>query len=254
MKARGAGQPIVLLHPIAMRLEFWDAVGERLKTHFEVISVDLRGHGENPRPATPFSIDDMAQDVIEIVRSLPRGPAIFVGCSMGGMVAQGVAVNAPELVAGLVLANTNHTMGERGAEVMRGRADSAAKGLEITIDQDMARWISEPYGKTHPEMVAKIRSWVLANDARTISLGWRAISNLAYENRLTGVDKPVLVTTGTLDPATRPEAAMKTAAAFRNGRYAPLDDCGHFSPIERPDAFADLVSTFAKDATGRSLT
>lgn len=251
----GAGEPaIVLLHPIAMRLEFWRPVAERLSRKHRVISLDLRGHGRNPRAETGYSIDDLAGDVVALCRSQDVRAACFVGCSLGGMVAQGVALQAPELVSSLVLANTTHRMSPQGAEVMRGRAEASAKGLENTIDQDIARWFSEPFRKAHPEIVATVRGWVLENDPMTVAHGWLAIAELDYESRLHAVTQPVLVTTGSLDPASPPEAARQTAAAFANGRYIEIPDCGHFSPIERPDTFAGIVEEFLATQEGAGQT
>jgi 3-oxoadipate enol-lactonase len=243
-RRRGAGTPVLLLHPIAMRLEFWTPVAEILSARFEVISVDLRGHGDNPPADGPFTIDDLATDVVGLCAGLALPPACLVGCSMGGMVAQGVALQAPQRVAGLILADTNHTIGEAGAAVMNARADEAMRGLERSLDGDINRWFSEPFRGRDPETVARVRDWVLANDPRTVAYGWRAIAGLAYERRLGAVTAPVLVTTGSLDPASPPDAARRTAAAFPNARYEELAGCGHFSPLERPDLFAALVTRF----------
>lgn len=229
-----------------MRIEFWEAVAERLSGTCRVVSVDLRGHGQNPPAEASFSIDDLAGDVIALAKELSLGPATFVGCSLGGMVAQGIALRAPELVSDLVLANTTHTMGEKGAEVMRKRAEDSLKGLDHTIEQDINRWFSERFRAEHPNTVARVRGWVLENDAQTVSFGWQAISRLNYEDRLREVSQPVLVTTGALDPASPPSSAERTAAAFPNGRFVEIAACGHFSPIERPDAFADLVAEFVE--------
>lgn len=249
-ESSGKGDPVVLLHPIAMRLEFWRPVVERLGENHRVVSLDLRGHGQNIPAEAPYSIADLASDVVALCRSLALGPACFVGCSLGGMVAQGVALQAPELVRGLLLANTAHTMDEKGAEVMRGRAEAAAKGLDRTIDQDMARWFSEPFRQTHPTTVETVRTWALGNDPATVAYGWRAIAGLNYQNRLSTITQPVLVTTGTLDPASPPEAARRTAAAFANGRYVEIADCGHFSPIEHPAAFAGIAEELLAASQG----
>jgi pimeloyl-ACP methyl ester carboxylesterase len=157
--------------------------------------------------------------VIALCEELALAPACFVGCSMGGMVAQAIALQAPERVTGLVLADTNHTMGASGAAVMTNRAEEAFKGLERSIDSDINRWFSEPFRARDPQTVAKIRTWVLANDPRTVGFGWQAIAGLDFGDRLAGVATPVLVTTGSLDPASPPEAARRTAAAFTNGSY-----------------------------------
>lgn len=245
---RGTGRPIVLLHPIAMRLEFWDEVAERLAHHACVVALDLRGHGRNTPAAAPFSIEDLAADVVALCRDLDLSPATFVGCSMGGMVAQGVALLAPDRVSRVLLANTTHEMSPAGAETMRQRAERSFGGLENTVDDDLRRWFSEPFRAAHPQVVAKVRRWVLENDARTVGWGWQAISRLGWGNRLKDVGRPVLVTTGALDPASPPAGARATAAAFPNGSYTEIADCGHFSPIERPDEFARIVEEFSHAA------
>ncbi len=238
---RGTGRPVVLLHPIAMRLEFWDDVADRLARHARVVALDLRGHGANLPTTEPFSIEDLAGDVVALCREIRLPPATFVGCSMGGMVAQGVALAAPELVSGLVLANTTHAMSDAGAEVMRQRAERASSDLRNTVEDDLKRWFSEAFRAANPRAVNKVRRWVLENDPRTIGFGWKAISRLGWGDRLAAVRQPVLVTTGALDPASPPAGARETAAAFPNGRYREIADCGHFAPIERPEEFAAIV-------------
>jgi 3-oxoadipate enol-lactonase len=229
-----------------MRLEFWDAVADRLAPHMQVVALDLRGHGENAPAAEPFSIEDLAADVVALCRALDLPPAAFVGCSMGGMMAQGVALLAPDRVSSLVLANTTHAMSPAGAEVMRQRAERSFRGLEHTVEDDLARWFSEPFRSAHPETVEQARRWVLANDPRTVGHGWQAISQLDWGERLKDVGQPVLVTTGALDPASPPAGARATAAAFPHGSYAEIAGCGHFAPIERPDEFARIVEEFTR--------
>lgn len=238
----------MLLHPIAMRLDFWDEVADRLSADYKVIAFDLRGHGQNPPAPAAFTLDDLAGDVAAMLQAMKTGPAIIVGCSMGGMVAQALALRAPELVSGLVLTNTTHTMGSAGAEVMRKRAEETFKGLDRTIDTDLERWLSKGFRAQHSEIIEKVREWVLANDARTVGLAWQAIANLNFSSRLASITQPVLVTTGTFDPASPVEAAKRTAAAFANARFEELQNAGHFAPIERPDVFAALITEFADDA------
>lgn len=237
----GNGNAIVLLHPIAMRLEFWAPVAERLARTNRVISLDLRGHGENARSHAPFTIADLADDVVALAHALDLRQAVFVGCSLGGMVAQAVALGAPELVSGLVLANTTHTMTEQSRGVMLQRAKAAGEGLEQTVDADIERWFSPSYRTTQIRTVDLVRRWVLANDKNVVANGWRAIASLDHREAVAAIDCPVIVTTGSLDPAAPSEQARAMARDFRRARFEEIPNAGHFSPLERPDAFAEIV-------------
>ena len=241
----GAGAPIVFLHPIAMRREFWRPVANLLKDRYQSILIDLRGHGANARPQEPFSLDDLAADVVQLARTHGWGPALFVGCSLGGMVAQGAAVRAPEIVSGLIIANSTHRMSPQGVEVMSQRAQQALTNMTSAVESDLLRWFSQGFRSAYPETVIDVREWALANAPHVVANGWRAIAGLNYEPRLSGVQQPVLALTGSLDPASPPETTRAIAQAFPNGRYLELANAGHFAPLEQPEAFAEAVRSFA---------
>ena len=173
----GAGHPVVLLHPIAMRTEFWDAVAARLSRACQVVSLDLRGHGQNPPAEAPFSIDDLAGDVVALARSCRSVPRHSLAARWAAWSPRASRCRRPDLVTGLVLANTTHTMGEKGADVMQKRAEESAKGLDRTVEPDISRWLSEAFRTAHPDTVETVRGWVLENDAAD-GLGWQAISRL----------------------------------------------------------------------------
>lgn len=245
----GQGYPIVLLHPIAMRLEFWEPVAVRLARTNRVICVDLHGHGGNARAPEPYSIEDLAGEVITLVDRLKLESAVFVGCSLGGMVCQAIALKAPRIVSGLVLANTTHAMTEKSTAVMLQRAEASDKNLAGTVDADIERWFSPAFRATRPETVDTVRRWTLANDSRVVANGWRAIAGLDYEHAVAEIDCPVVVTTGSLDPASPPDAGLAMSRLFPRARFKEIPEAGHFSPLECPDAFAAIVRD-AVTATG----
>lgn len=249
----GSGPPLVFLHPIAMRLEFWEEVATRLNTKYRTVRVDLRGHGRSMPTEEPFSTHDLAGDVIALVRRLGLPPAVFVGCSLGGMVAQGVAIAAPELVAGLVLSNTTHRTGEAAAEVMRGRARRSLEDLPGAVASDIERWFTPGFRASAPEKVEEVRRWALANNPRTVANGWLAIAALDNEQAAGRIEVPVLAMTGSLDPAAPPEATRAMQRAFPNARYLELPGAGHFAPIEQPQAYADAVASLAREAAEQVL-
>lgn len=120
---RGAGRIVMFLHPIGTRAAFWDGVVERIAGRYRCITVDLRGHGDSDVPRQSFSLDDLADDVIELLRFERARDAVVVGCSLGGMVTQGVALKAPDLLGGIVLADTGYKQTPEGRKAVQQRAD-----------------------------------------------------------------------------------------------------------------------------------
>ena len=237
----GNGLPVVLLHPVGMRLEFWDGVIERLAKDHRVIAVDTRGHGSSGVSDAPFSLDGLASDVIELLETIKAAPAILVGCSMGGMLAMGAALLAPQLVSGLVLGNTNHAIDDNGRAVMRQRAQAVREDFPATIAPTIERWFSPAFRSAHPSRVQEVQEWLRANDPEIVAKSWEAIAGLNYGERLENVACPVVALAGELDPASPPATMKRVAAAFPRGVYHEIAGAGHFAPIERPDAFVDAV-------------
>jgi 3-oxoadipate enol-lactonase len=243
-RSRGAGRPMVLLHPVGLRLEFWDRLVTELQGELRLIVPDARGHGESDVPPAPFSLDDMADDTIELLRAVGGGKAVVVGCSMGGMVAQAIALRAPELLAGVVVANTSHTRTAQGRAVMERRAVEAMAGMPAVLDTTLSRWFSETVRLREPEKVAQTRDWLLEADPVVHAWSWRAIRDLAHDDRLGAVHLPALAIAGSDDQSTAPAAVHATAQALANCAYRELAHCGHLAPLEQPARFAALLRDF----------
>ena len=92
---------------------------QHLQNEMCCVSVDFRGHGEIDVPGKPFSLDDLVDVGVELMRVRQLTNAIVVGCSMGGMVAQGVAAKVPELLSGLVIAGTGHAQTPQSGQAMQ---------------------------------------------------------------------------------------------------------------------------------------
>jgi len=102
----GKGQPILLIHGLGSGARDWEMQVPLLSQYFQVVTVDVRGHGQSDKPPGPYSIPLFAADTIELIRSLDIAPVHVIGISMGGMIAFQVAVDAPEMVKSLVIVNS----------------------------------------------------------------------------------------------------------------------------------------------------
>ncbi len=242
-RTRGAGRTVVLMHPVGVRGAFWDGVVRELEGECRLIVPDARGHGDSDAPPTPFDLDDLAGDVIELLRAVGQPPALIVGCSMGGMMAQAIACNAPDLARGIVIANTAHRRDDQGRATMEQRAAQAEKGMPIVLPTTLSRWFDAQAMVAKPELVARAREWLLEADPIIHAWSWRAIRGLSYTDRLQALTVPALAIAGLRDQST-PVAAMQAMARdIPNCAYREIDS-GHLAPMEEPVRFAALLREF----------
>lgn len=120
----GAGVPVLLLHGVTDSAECWGSVVRHLAGGRPVVAVDARGHGRTPLGDEPFTIGALASDAAEVLRAIGGVPALVVGHSLGGVVAEELALTEPGLVAGLVLEDPAWDTGEptpgRAPELLQG--------------------------------------------------------------------------------------------------------------------------------------
>jgi 3-oxoadipate enol-lactonase len=240
---RGVGRPVVLMHPIGLRAEFWAPVMAELEHRYRLIAIDARGHGESDFDG-PFTLADLARDAVELVGAVGRGPAVFVGCSMGGMVAQGVAALAPEAASAVVIANTTFTRDDNGRAMIEQRAVQAEKGMPVILPSTLARWFDAQCQLSRPDLVLRARDWLLANDPVVHAIAWRAIRDLNFGDALRKSPLPKLCVGGSGDQSASPTAVRQMAHDLPHAHYREIEGAGHLAPLEEPAAFARHLREF----------
>jgi 3-oxoadipate enol-lactonase len=243
-RTSGAGDVIVFLHPVGVNSAFWNSLTQHMPD-YRALAIDSVGHGESDTSPGEFSLAEMAADTVELIMSIGNGPCIVVGSSMGGMVAQGVAVTAPELVRGLVLLSTSHTLPPAGRAAMNQRADDSQKGMPVVIDATIDRWFSAAFRASDPKTVADVRAHLLTCDPIVHARAWRAISKLDYESRLGSIKCPTLVMTGSADVSTPPAISQALVKLLPNGSYREIPGAGHMAVLEQPRLLAGWINEFA---------
>jgi len=114
--ATASGTPIVMSHALGLDLRMWDELATQLADGHAVLRYDHRGHGGSAVPAGPYTMDDLVDDAARLIREWGRGPVVWVGLSMGGMVGQGLAIRYPELVKAVEGLNLDDALGVVGVE------------------------------------------------------------------------------------------------------------------------------------------
>jgi 2-succinyl-6-hydroxy-2,4-cyclohexadiene-1-carboxylate synthase len=232
---------VVLVHGFTQTLASWGVVGERLAGRFEVVRVDLPGHGGSGGVRVGF--EEAAGLVGEA-----GGVGAYVGYSLGGRLCLRLALDRPDLVPALVLIGASPGIGDPGGRVERREADEA---LARRVERDgvaafLDGWLAGPLFASLPEEVAG-REERLANTAEGLAYALRRLGTGTQEplwDRLGGLAPPVLLVAGEHD-VKFPGIARKMAAAIGpSAEVALVPGAGHAVHLERPAATAALVEEF----------
>ena len=239
----GDGETVVLLHAVGLDLTCWEAQVPALAPGFRVLRVDMRGHGNSDVPPPPYTLEGFAEDVHGLLEALRLAPGHVIGLSLGGMVAQLLALDHPKAVRSLVLADTNSTLSAEARPAMVERGEAAKRGgMVAVVDGTLARWFTP--GFLTAEVVARCRERLLRDDVRAWAASWRAISELDTEPRLKEIRVPTLVITGEADTAAPVARAQAMAALIPGARLKVLPGAPHMAPLECPEPFNAAVLEF----------
>ena len=248
-EVEGEGETVVLLHAVGLDGTCWEAQAGAFAPRFRVLRVDLRGHGRSEVAPAPYSLAAFAEDVYALLRELRLAPAHVVGLSLGGMVAQVLALDHPEAVRSLVLADTVSTLPAEARPAMIERGEAAKRGgMAAIIDATLERWFTP--GFMDSEVVARCRQRLLSDPVTGWAAAWRAISELDLESRLPEIRVPTLVITGEADVAAPVARAQAMAALIPGARLEIVPGAPHMAPLERPDLFNAAVLRFWRSAAG----
>ena len=234
--------PVVMSHALGMDLTMWDALAAHLAPRHPVLRYDHRGQGGSAATTAPFGIDDLVADAARVVTEWGRGPVVFIGLSMGGLVAQGLAIRHPALVRGLVLANTaaaypastRAAYADRAAAVRRG-------GMAAVADAMLLRFISEGGRARQPAVAAAVRAQLMRADAEGYAATCEAIAAVDWQAGLGRIACPVQVISGALDPGSTPAMGQQISDAIPDAQHVVVAAAAHLSVLEQPAAFAAAV-------------
>ncbi len=257
----GVGPPLVLLHAFPLDARMWNGARTHLEENARVITPDQRGMGESPLDGSPApslaeerasaravdqpSLDTAAADVLALLDVLGLPQVVLGGCSMGGYVAMAVLRAAPERVAGLVLADTKAVADNEEQRAQRlAAADRAERdGIEGWLaDNSLPGLLGRTTRKERSDVVAEVRGLIETQSPTGVAWAQRAMAARPDNtDLLRGFTGPALVIVGEEDTLTTPEDARDLAATLPKSELAKVPGAGHLLPVERPDAFADLV-------------
>jgi pimeloyl-ACP methyl ester carboxylesterase len=246
-EVRGGGDPLLLIAGFACDLTIWSQVAPALARQYRVVAFDNRGVGRTCGPG-PASIRQMAEDTAGLIAALGFGRVHVVGHSMGGMIAQDLALTHPGRVRSLTLLASAAQLDERGKAIIESwgelpRLVDPATGARLTLP-----WVYTNAFFERPGAVQQVIDAIVANPfpptAEGVYRQSRAVCAWDAADRLGGIGCPTLVVAGGEDVLLPVGYSERLARGIRGAELVVLEGTGHGLSIESPQAVAAAVFDF----------
>ncbi len=231
----GQGPEVVLIPGTFADRRTWSRVVGRLTSRFRCLLLDPRGTNETPDPGTPFTVDDLADDVAAAMHAAKIERAHLVGHSLGAAVAVILAARQPELVRRLVASSPAPAPDAYLSAVLdlwAGLSESTLPDHVVNLGIVINSFGRGAFENGHPIARATIRRYVECNRALDLNPVMR------------DVDASTLVIVGSQDALTGVEGARAVAAAIPGAGLEVIEGAGHGPHLETPMAFARIVTSF----------
>ncbi|HXV81797.1 MAG TPA: 3-oxoadipate enol-lactonase [Candidatus Binatia bacterium] len=241
------GKPaLVFANSLGSDLRIWDGVVTYLADDFEIIRYDKRGHGLTGVPAPPYSLDDFVLDLVRLLDSLEIKEAIVCGLSVGGVIAQGLAISYPDRVRALVLCDTGMRIGSLASWEER-IATVKESGLTKLVTPSIERWFAAAFREHRTIEMEGYANMLLRISADGYLGTCYALRDADLREKTPSINKPTLVLCGDQDIATPPDLGRELAGAISGARFSLIKDAAHLACIEQPKAMAQQMREFFRD-------
>jgi pimeloyl-ACP methyl ester carboxylesterase len=247
----GEGYPLVLIRGLGSNADHWYEQAPAFSTEYRVIVFDNRGVARSSDPGAAFSILMMAQDVLGLLDHLKVNRAHVLGLSMGGMIAQELAIRYPERVSGLVLAST-HCGGPHQITASKEVGSIFMDMIQTGSDESKLKAAACLFHKEtlegRPEVARRYSGISLKRpvSAKTLSKQWEAILKHDAFDRLPQIKATTLVLTGDADLLVPPENSKILAERIPGAELKVISGGGHQVLVEQPEACNAVVLEFLR--------
>lgn len=240
------GAPIVLANSLGTDFRIWDRVLPLLPAGLRVLRYDMRGHGLSDAPEGGYFMGDLVADAAALMEVTGFGNAVFVGLSIGGVVAQGLAAERPDLVRAAVLSNTAAKIGTEASWNDR-IATVRAGGIAAIADKVMELWFTRAFHAARPDELAAWRHMLTRTPLDGYLGCCAAIAGTDLRESTANLRQPVLALVGDADGSTPPDLVRETAGSIVGARFEIVRGAGHIPCVEQPEATAALIAGFLKE-------
>ena len=238
------GAPVVFANSLGTDLRLWDPILPHLPKGLRIIRYDKRGHGLSSCPKGAYSMGALVREIEALLDHLDVKNCLFVGLSIGGMIAQGLAIKRLDLLRAMVLSNTAAKIGQPAMWDDRIAAVKAG-GIEALADSILERWFSDGF-RDQPELVLWRNMLVRQPDAGYMGCS-AAISGTDFYTPTSGLRLPTLGIAGSEDGSTPPDLVRETVELIPGSKFQLMRNAGHLPCVEQPADYAKHLTDFMVD-------
>ena len=243
----GEGITVVLVHGLGLNHAMWQWQLPAMKKCYRVVTYDLLGHGDSAKPSGSYQMAQMVDQLCQLMDNLSIDRCALIGFSLGGLIVQAFTLAHPDRVSALGILHAAHgRTPEQRASIMERVAQCRLSGPGATVSDALSRWFSVEFAKNNPDVLEKVRQWVLANDPIIYPELYQllASADVGLENSVASIKCPTLVLTGEEDYGNSPEMAQRIAFNIPNAQLKILKGLRHMALAEDPDQVNCLLTHF----------
>lgn len=237
------GAPVVFANSLGTDLRLWDAILPLLPQDLRIIRWDKRGHGLSSIPPAPYPMGALITDCERLLDHLEVKDCVFVGLSIGGMIAQGLAAKRLDLIRAVVLSNTAAKIGNPDMWTERIAAVEKS-GVQTLADGVMERWFSKGF-HAKPEIELWRNMLIQQADAGYAGCS-AAISGTDFFTTTADLRLPCLGIAGSEDGSTPPDLVRETTDLIPGSKFHLIRNAGHLPCVEQPEEYARVLTDFLK--------
>ena len=246
---RGSGLPLILIHGVGLKLESWNAQIQYLKKYFDVIAIDLPGHGESEiLESRDINIDLYSEAIKSFTDEIIQKKFIIMGHSLGALIALDYIKKYKDDCYGLIALNCIYQRDNEAMIALKNRlTNSFSENFDKEVDTTIKRWFGESESTENIELGKYCKSWLLNSNKTGYHSAYKVFANyrgvpkkLLMENIL-----PSYFITGSQDKNSTPDMSRKMNELCENGNTLIVEGAGHMAQMSHFSQVNDAILTFA---------
>lgn len=240
---------LILIGGLSSDHQVWKSSLRHFSKHFRVLIFDNRGAGRSSAPDYPYTTAMMAQDVLQLMDTLDIKRAHVLGHSMGGCIAQQMALIAPEKINKMIIACSRAKPNQLANMILTTREKLQANGVsaKLLAEYVMPFLFSETFLQDETRLKGFVQ-WTLQNPFPQSALGFshqlQAVKSHDVSRELSAIQTTTLVIAGDADILMPQSSAKIFADQLKNSTFVVIPDCAHMPHVEKSKEFSEIVMQF----------